>query len=67
MMDDITLHYMIESEKAHFDAVEKRRQRAILHKESRDVLAHYDQMQNKSMKVMIKLKAMKYRRECEEM
>ena len=66
MMDDITLHYLIYSEKEHFEAIEKRRRRAVLFNDSRDILAHYDSMQNRSMKIYSALVAEKYRRENEQ-
>ncbi len=65
MMDDATLHDMIRDEKEHFDKLEKRRARAILMNESRDVLAHYNNMQNMSLRVYNELLAEKYRRENE--
>lgn len=65
MMDDATLHYMIEDEKEHFERLEKRRARAILMNESRDVLAHYNNMQSMSLRVYNQLVSEKYRRENE--
>lgn len=66
MMDDAMLHDMIREEKEHFDRLEKRRAKAVLMNESRDVLAHYDQMQNKSLRIYNALLNEKYRREYEK-
>ena len=67
MMDDATLHSLIQSEKEHFEALEKRRAHVVLFNEPRDVLAHCDQMQSRSMRVYSALLAEKYRRENEIM
>ena len=66
-MDDATLHYMLAEETAHFDKVENRRKKAVEMNENRDILAHYDDMQSKSIRVIKTLMSMKYRRECEQM
>ena len=66
MMDDATLHDLIQSEQEHFDALEQRRKRAALFNESRDVLAHYDRLESRSLAVLTTLISEKYRRECEQ-
>lgn len=66
MMDDTTLHDLIRSEQEHFEGLEKRRSRAALFKESRDVLAHYDKLESRSLAVLTVLLTEKYRRECEQ-
>ena len=67
MVDYEILKGMIADEKAHYDEVERRRQQAIVRHEPRDVLAHYDSMQNRSMRTLSALYAQRYRRECEQM
>ena len=66
MMDDITLCHLIYNEREHFAEIEKRRKRAVLFNESKDILAHYDDMQSRSMKIYSALVAEKYRRENEQ-
>lgn len=67
MVDYEALKGMIADEKAHYDEVERRRIQAIERNEPRDVLAHYDNMQNQSMRTLSALYAQRYRRECEQM
>ena len=50
MMDDATLHDMIQEEREHFKGLEKRRVKAVKLNESRDIIAHYDDMQNRSLR-----------------
>ena len=66
MMDDATLHYMIQEEQEHFNRLEKRRARAVKLNESRDIIAHYDDMQNRSLRAYNALISEKYRRENEQ-
>ena len=65
-MTDALLHDMIAQEREHFSALEKRRAKAALLNESRDILAHCDRMQDKSLRMLSGLMAEKYRRESEQ-
>lgn len=65
MIDDATLHDMIQEEREHFKGLERRRVKAVKLNESRDIIAHYDDMQNRSLRAYNALLDEKYRREYE--
>lgn len=66
MMDDATLHDLLQSEYEFYEAVERRRNNANTLNESRDVLAHYDELHRRSIVVLHELTSMRYRKEYEE-
>ena len=66
MMDYDVLNGLITEEMAHYNEIERRRADAYRRHESRDVLAHYDNMEQTSLKRLTALYAQRYRRECEQ-
>lgn len=66
MMDYDVLMGLISDEMAHHDEIGRRRADAHRRHEGKDVLMHYDNMEQKSLKRLCALYAQRYRRECEQ-
>lgn len=66
MMDYEALQSLIAEEKAHFDEVDRRRKTAFHNGDPKDVLALYERLQEKSLRVLSELTNEKYRREYEQ-
>lgn len=66
MMDYEVLMGLITDELAHYNEIGRRRADAHRRHEGQDVLAHYDNMEQTSLKRLTALYAQRYRRECEQ-